>query len=139
MCEAAKELHRIIGELLAVEVPKLPGDASRRKFWELMLESVGKNLPDVWQSVRESFRAEAEKAEKLKPSVSQSYEDAMALIDEIRELADQTCDAGRDFADSVSDKARSIGESVERSGSATDGQIKALQNMLDGLERWQHD
>jgi hypothetical protein len=132
MCKAAKELHRTIGELLAEEVPKLPGDASRRRFWELMAESVGKNLPGA-------FIAASPEAGRLAPKVSQSYEDAMTLVDEILELVDQTCDAGRDFAESVSDKARSIGESVERSKSATDGQIKALQNMLDGLERWQHD
>lgn len=134
MCKAAKELHRTIGELLAEEVPKLPGDASRRKFWELMARSVEKNLAGVFVAAT----PDTEKPER-KAKTSQSYLDAVALVDEILEMADQTCDAGREFAESVAEKARLIGESVERSGAATDGQITALQNMLDGLERWRHD
>lgn len=132
MCKAAKELHRTIGELLAEEVPKLPGDASRRKFWELMAESVRKNLPEERQ---EESQPQAEK-QRIMP---QSYLEASELIDSIGTLADDICDNGRDFAESVVERAESIGESVERAGCATDNQLAALQNMKEGLERWFHD
>ena len=129
--KAAKALHTTIGELLREEVPKLPSDRSREKFWCLMMDSVEKNLlPKTQPPI------------KKKPSIpttSTSYDEAMDLIDQIRDLVESICSAGQDFADSVSDKAESIAESVERSQSATDGQLQALENMLEGLQRWFHD
>lgn len=66
---------------------------------------------------------------------------ATALAEQIIELADSPDlpSAGIDYAESVADKARDILESVESENRATSGQIEALQNMLDGLERWFHD
>lgn len=114
------------------EVPKLPSGRSRDIFWHLMHESIRKNIPQAAETV--------EKDEKRKPRASSaSHDEAMALIDEIEDLACSICEAGQDFADSVSSKAADIATSVERSGSATDGQLQALQNMLEGLQRWFHD
>ena len=63
----------------------------------------------------------------------------MDLIEEIRERAESICENGQDFAASVLERAESIGRSVERGGGATEAQLAALENMLDGLDRWFHD
>lgn len=134
MCKAARELHATVGALILDEVKKLPGDGSRRKFWELMRDSIAKRLP------QEPGRPAAlENRPKACRATSDSYEEAIELIETIRELADSICENGQDFAASVLEKAESICESVERAGSATDGQLGALENMQGGLERWFHD
>lgn len=134
MCKAARDLHRTIGEILAEEVPRLPGSGSRKLFWELMRESVQKNLPPTPPS--------PPKPAVVRPSsvrTSQSYDDALELIAEIHDLADSICENGQEFAASVVERADSIGESVERGGGATVKQIDALENMRNGLEQWHHD
>lgn len=69
-----------------------------------------------------------------KPSATE----AINLAEQIIELADSPDlpSAAIDFAESVADKARDILENVEYENRATSGQIEALQNMLNGLERW---
>ena len=68
-----------------------------------------------------------------------SAEEALALIDEIEELAASICSNGADYAESVLGTAHSIGASVEKANSATPGQITALSNMVSGLQAWFHD
>lgn len=129
--KAAERLHATIGELLREEVPKLPSGRSREIFWQMMHQSIWKNIP---------AEPEPEECKKKKPLVSSaSYDEAMALIAQIEDLAGSICEAGEDFADSVSAKAADIFASVDRFGGATDGQLQALENMLDGLQRWFHD
>lgn len=122
---AARNLHRAVGVFLSKEVPLLPTDCSREQFWRMMLESVQKNM--LVHDERESR------------SVSTSYDDAMYLVQEIRDLVPDVCEAGEDFAASVEEKADAIAESVARHRAATEGQLTALENMLDGLRRWVHD
>jgi len=127
---AAWTLHMNVGKFVQEQIESLPSERSRAIFWRTMLQSVQRNLPS------DPMPAD----NKTKPSSGQSsYDEAMSLISEIEERADCICDAGRDFADSVWDKTESIMESVERSHSATDGQLTALENMLEGLQRWFHD
>lgn len=143
--KAAEALHQTIGSLLREEVPQLPSQESRLMFWRLMLESVRKNLPAEPSGTPteppEGSGTPEKQKQKKKPvlTTSTSYDDAMALIDEIEDLAGSICENGQDFASSVEEKATSIGESVERAGSATDGQLQALENMVEGLRAWFHD
>lgn len=129
--KAAWALHATIGELLASEVSNLPSDRSRRKFWELMRDSVAKNLPQLEES----------KSEQEAPSMhwSRTQEVAFATMAEIEELAGSICAAGEDFTASVLEKSQDIIASVEQAGWATDSQLEALENMLEGLQAWFHD
>lgn len=43
-----------------------------------------------------------------------------------------------EFAKSVTSNASSISETIKRAGRASERQIKALNNMLQGLEKWVH-
>ena len=135
--KTAEQLHATIGELLRDEVPKLPSGRAREIFWRLMLASVQKNLPQD-QAV-EALKEREKKKKQGPPTSSASYDEAMSLASEIEDLVLSICDAGQEFADSVGEKTASIMESVERSGGATDGQLQALENMLEGLQRWFHD
>ena len=66
-------------------------------------------------------------------------EEALALAEEIEDLAGQLPEEGSDFGDSVSEKAADIAANIEAHGRVTDAQYTALENMLDGLQRWFHD
>lgn len=130
--KAAEQLHATIGGLLCEEVPRLPSNSAREIFWRLMLQSVEKNLP--------AAKVPDRPAGKKPPRESAaSYDEAKDLIEEIGDLAGSICEAGQSFAESVSGKAADILESVEQFGCATDGQLQALENMLNGLQRWFHD
>lgn len=72
---------------------------------------------------------------------SKQVETAISLAEEIIDLSESPDlpSAGIGYAESVADKARDIMESVESENRATGGQIEALENMLDGLQRWFRD
>jgi len=63
---------------------------------------------------------------------------AAELGDEITDLADQVpeIDRAQEFAESARCTAADIGESIEAAGSATEKQIKALENIRNGLQKW---
>ena len=61
---------------------------------------------------------------------------AFEACDELLEVLDRLPEAAEEFADGVRDKALDIRATVERSGRATPGQLRALENMLRGAERW---
>lgn len=84
----------------------------------------------VWQPIIKKRRP----IQTANPSATE----ATALAEEIIELADSEDlpSAAIDFAESVAYKARDILAAVESENRATPGQIEALKNMLDGLERW---
>ena len=65
--------------------------------------------------------------------------EALAIIDEMEELAGEVPEAAEDFATNVLEKAQSIGRTIERSRSVTSNQLDALNNMRDGLTRWIRD
>lgn len=64
------------------------------------------------------------------------WEDAIRLVGEIEDLAEEVPDAGADFAESVLGKAQSIGETIEDRSHVTENQMAALENMESGLRRW---
>lgn len=68
--------------------------------------------------------------------MKESYENAMSLIDEIRQLAEEVPVEGEDFAKSVLGKAASMEDNIESYESATSNQLRALENMANGLEKW---
>lgn len=68
-----------------------------------------------------------------------AYEEAIGLCDEIESLADDVPSAGENFASSVCEKTAEIRQSIAASGRATPNQIRALENMRDGLARWIRD
>jgi hypothetical protein len=66
-------------------------------------------------------------------------EQALAMVDDICEACEQIPSRGQDFAESVIEKATAIGNNIEQHNRITAGQWSALQNMLDGCERWISD
>lgn len=138
--KAAEDLHRTLGELVCGEVAKLPSDYSRLLFWRPLKESAEKNLPKPVVTIA-AQQPPKPPAPKVTPRASgdSSVGEAQDLIESIEGMAGEICEAGRDFAEDVLAKAKSIGESVDRGGHATERQIEALENMVDGLSRWFHD
>jgi len=128
--KAAIALCETIGALIEDALPELPSDECRRKFWTLMRDLVARNLP---------HEPELPKEEKPKSHRTPTQEEAFVIIEEIEELANSICEAGEEFATSVLEKSRDIGVSVEFAGWAAEGQLAALTNMLEGLQRWFHD
>ena len=68
--------------------------------------------------------------------MSTDWEEALEIVDEIHEVADDVPERGEDFAISVTEKARSIGATIAEREHVTDAQMEALENMLAGLQRW---
>lgn len=131
----AEDLHQMIGEVIRNYVESLPTDRSRQIFFRMLRDSAVKNLP-----------ADSSPTHNTSPhpltipsSLDCDAEEAIGLVDEIRETADMVSDAGQDFAQDVLAKAVSIGETIERSGRASAKQVEALENMLAGLQAWIHD
>lgn len=60
--------------------------------------------------------------------------DALKTIDRLRKEKSET-DFG-DFADGVEPTIRGIIESIERTGTLTANQKRAIENMADGVEKW---
>ena len=65
--------------------------------------------------------------------------EALDIVDEIETMAEQLPEEGEDFGMSVTEKAADIAANIETHNRVTDGQLSALQNMLDGLQRWFSD
>ena len=61
-------------------------------------------------------------------------EEMEALEDELSENFD-----AQNYVESVMSKSRDICENVERFERESDGQIRAMQNMRDGMEKWLKD
>lgn len=64
---------------------------------------------------------------------------AISVVEEIEGLASDIPDDGQDFAESILQKSQDIGKNIEMHNRVTDGQISALENMLNGLRCWFHD
>jgi hypothetical protein len=70
---------------------------------------------------------------------SRDVKEALAMAEEIDSLAADLPEEGEDFGMSVSEKATDIAANVRTHNRVTDNQYTALENMLDGLQRWFHD
>lgn len=64
---------------------------------------------------------------------------ALAIVHEIESLAEDLPEAGEEFGMSVSERAAEIAADIEDRDRVTANQFTALENMLDGLQRWFHD
>jgi len=62
--------------------------------------------------------------------------DAKEVFFEIQDLVDQVPEGGEEFADSVMKKSLDIMSTVESMEGATENQLRALENMRNGLEKW---
>lgn len=91
------------------------------------------------QRERESAREQKISAKSIPVANSDDVTRALWIVDEIEELAGQVPERGEEYAESVLGKAASIGEAIEERGHVTEGQITALENMRDGLQRWVRD
>ena len=59
----------------------------------------------------------------------ETIQDAIASCDCIPE-------EGEDFAAGVQERLRDIGETIEKTRRVTDGQHRAVENMIRGIEAW---
>lgn len=127
--ECARALLHAIAELLNPELEKLPTDRARTIFWELMREAALKRAP-----LAKTESLQNDECEELDSDVKEAIEIANYIID----LSPDVPSAGTDFAESVREKAEDIRATILERECVTDGQIDALENMKDGLDRWLH-
>lgn len=73
---------------------------------------------------------------KVSIEADPSLKKASRLFNNIEETAALIPERGEKFALSVLDTANDIMDSIEERSFATDEQIEAMENMLNGLERW---
>jgi hypothetical protein len=66
-------------------------------------------------------------------------QDAKVLAELILSKVNDLPEAAEDFAASVEEKTNGILEWIEENDHVTDAQIKALDNMADGVERWEEN
>lgn len=81
----------------------------------------------------------SERTFDLNPEQSDDVRDALGIAGEICDLVDELPEEGEDFGISVAEKAADIAENIEKHNRVTDKQMAALENMLDGLQRWFND
>ncbi len=62
--------------------------------------------------------------------------DALDLCEEILGKLDDLPDEAEEFASSVGEKTESIQNYIERYGRVSPKQKTALENMLEGVDRW---
>lgn len=66
------------------------------------------------------------------------YESTLDELDGLLEEMDGL-GAGEDYRESVAEKCQSMRSWYEDHGSLTDGQMTALDNMIEGAKRWLRD
>lgn len=66
-----------------------------------------------------------------------SVDEALALCDELLGKIEDLPSRAADFAESVEEKIKSIREWIEEHDDVTDNQVRALENMGAGIDRWQ--
>jgi len=71
--------------------------------------------------------------------VDEDVKTAEDLIEQITSLAEELPEDAEDFGMSVLDTASDISKYIDENGRVTKKQITALENMLDGLQRWIRD
>lgn len=66
-------------------------------------------------------------------------ETATDLIEQIESIVEDLPEEAEDFGMSVAETASDISKYIDERGTVTKKQLTALENMLDGLQRWIHD
>lgn len=64
------------------------------------------------------------------------HDEAIELVREIQELAEEMPEKGESFAESTTAKALAIQQTIEENERVTPGQLTALRNMKAGMEKW---
>ena len=136
---------------------QLPGKVAET-LCELVSETIGQ-YEEIGQRIianrllklLESWMPQTERKPKAKENekmtadifalddLSPDVKEALALVEEIESLVEELPDAGEEFGESVLEKASDIAATIEANDRVTDGQMTALENMLDGVQRWFHD
>jgi hypothetical protein len=75
---------------------------------------------------------------------SEDVKDALGVVADIRYLIEEKFDAdvikrGGDFFTEVLGKAKSIGKTIRSSNRVTENQRAALDNILSGVKKWDHE
>lgn len=65
-----------------------------------------------------------------------TVERALEIAEEIQDLAEELPERAEEFAASITEQAGEIAADIEEHGRVTERQAGALQNMLDGVQRW---
>ncbi len=74
-------------------------------------------------------------------STPDEIERAMTLVRDIAEMIDNDVPdlkyaKNTEYFENVTEKSKAIGETISRSQRVTDGQLTALENMLEGVRKW---
>lgn len=68
---------------------------------------------------------------------------AVGLADKIQQRIDDLSDRAKltnpRYFEDVSKKAEGIADVIRRTNRVSDAQVKALENMLEGVEKWHHN
>lgn len=124
-----------------------------RKWAEDTIEYAIDQGPDFLKGFSRAIREfqpepEPKSKPKQKPSDTMTFDfddadedikTAEELIEQITSLAEELPENAEDFAMSVLDTASDISKYIDENGRVTKKQITALENMLDGLQRWIRD
>ncbi len=122
----------------AAEVVALIGNKPPH-FWHCLAELAREKVTPIPQAAAKPQPA-ARKGITIPLADSRCDPDeALELIAEIEELAEQVPERGREFAESAVETAKSIGETIEQRQSVTPSQYKALENIEVALSNWLHD
>ena len=70
------------------------------------------------------------------PAAAEDVADALSLAEQIESLASELPEAGSEFGESVTEKAADIAANIRHNNRVTVGQMNALSNILEGVERW---
>jgi len=73
------------------------------------------------------------------PDVEAAQELQQQIDDAIQEVSEDVRDRNCEFFEGVESKTSSILRTVESTGRFTEGQRKALENMLDAVRKWIRD
>lgn len=73
--------------------------------------------------------------------VPQDVKDALAIVEKISKTIEDDVPEwkvlkNQNYFASLEDRAKGIGETIERTNRVTEAQVTALENMLEGLEKW---
>lgn len=74
--------------------------------------------------------------QQQRPGTDDDVAEALGIAGEICDLVDELPEEGEDFGLSVAEKTHDIAANIEKHNRVTEGQMNALKNMLDGLQRW---
>ncbi len=127
--EVAMELFDSISSVILDEVKNLPCSHSKEVFWK----SLAKFCND--QIEPEKTTVIKEKKKVLSPKET----DIDDLVEEIKDLIDEVPGNGVEYAESCLETTNSIYRYYEEKGRVSPAQLRALENIKNGLKRWVRD